>query len=185
MTATTNLSAALKTLNAATEHNETPSDGLYVELHNADGTLACKSTLTEFLASAAKAIMTNNTLQSISKILATDGTNVGGANNEIIANAMAGEWTVKNLTKNQTYYLFENGIYALHELINREYHILVASGNPITNALMYGHGSYIRLKEQDDSLNFGMVILQGTSEDKRLRVKAHANTTLKYRKLAF
>lgn len=185
MTATTNLSAALKTIDAAVEHNETPSDGLYVELHNADGTLACKSTLSEFLASAAKAIMTNNTLQSISKILATDGTNVGGANNDIIANAVAGEWTVKNLTKDQTYYLFENGIYALHELTNREYRILVVSGNPIATALMYGPGAYIRLKEQDDSLNLGMVIINGSQEDKRLRVKAHANITLKYRKLAF
>jgi hypothetical protein len=185
MTATTNLSAALKTLNAATEHNETPSDGLYVELHNADGSIACKSTLSEFLASAAKAIMTNNTLQSISKILATDGTNVGGANNEIIANAVAGGWTVKDLTKDQTYYLFENGIYALHELSDGEYGIFIINGWHHVANKMYGPGTYIRLKSQDDSLNYGMVILPGTIEDQRIRVKAHANITLKYKKLAF
>ena len=185
MTATTNLSAALKTIDAAVEHNETPSNDLYVELHNADGTLACKSTLSEFLSSAAKAIMTNNTLQSISKILATDGTNVGGANNDIIANAVAEGWTEVYLNNDQTYYLSEKGIYALKELNNGEYHILIASGYLYPELLLLGNGSRIRLGEHDVSMSYGILILPGSSEDQRLRVKAHSNIGFGYKKLAF
>ena len=185
MTATTNLSAALKTIDAAVEHNETPSDGLYVELHNADGSIACKSTLSEFLASAAKAILSTNTLSTATKIAAVDGNTFGGIDGNNLATLMAGKWTEIYLNKGQTYYPFEGGIYALHELSNGEYHILFTAGYLYGTSLLLGRGGYIRLIEQDDSNDYGMVILPGSSDDKRLRLKAHANIRLKYKKLAF
>ena len=184
MTATTNLSAALKTLNAATVHNETPSDGLYVELHNADGSIACKSTLTEFLASAAKAILSTNTLSTATKIAAVDGNTFGGIDGNNLATLMAGKWTEIYLVKGQTYYPFERGIYLMHELANGEYHILFAAGYLYVTTLLLGPGKYIRLIEQDDNSNYGIVILPGTSEDKRLRISAHQNIILQFRLLA-
>ena len=38
MTASITLSAALKVIDAAVEHNETPLNDLYVELHNVNNT---------------------------------------------------------------------------------------------------------------------------------------------------
>jgi len=185
MTATTNLSAALKTIDAAVEHNETPSDGLYVELHNADGSIACKSTLTEFLASAAKAILSTNTLSTATKIAAVDGNTFGGIDGNNLATLMAGKWKYLYLNKGQTYYPLEKGIYVLHELSNGEYHIFIASGWLFGSNKIFGSGAYIRYSEQDDNNNYGMVILPGTSEDKRLRISAHMNTQLQFKLLAF
>ena len=185
MTATTNLSAALKTIDAAVEHNETPSDGLYVELHNADGSIACKSTLSEFLASAAKAILSTNTLSTATKIAAVDGNTFGGIDGNNLATLMAGKWTQIYLNAGSTYYPISKGIYLMHELANGEYHIFIAS-SPInfSSNQMFGAGSYIRYREQDDNNNYGMVILPGTREDERLRISAHMNIQLQFRLLA-
>ena len=152
--------------------------------HNADGSIACKSTLSEFLASAAKAILSTNTLSTATKIAAVDGNTFGGIDGNNLATLMAGKWTEIYLNKGQTYYPFGKGIYALHELSNGEYHIFFAGGWNFATNQMLGAGGYIRYREQDDNNNYGMVILPGTSEDKRLRISAHQNIQLQFKLLA-
>jgi len=110
--------------------------------HNADGSIACKSTLTEFLASAAKAILSTNTLSTATKIAAVDGNTFGGIDGNNLATLMAGKLqpstfvripgkesaVIPNATYGLLMMLFDGGQnYAIVEILYSSYVIISTS----------------------------------------------------------